>query len=505
MYPKRLSKIEPLDSLVDIEKEEYKVDVVPLSRSEKIAWYIQNATICGFGWIAYPMYVPMIVMDISSKYGVQASNHTLPCDLNVPQPACEAYLFGHYLDPGTVSLYLSSFCSVFSFLCSLSISPVADHGAYRKRFMVIFSIIGGLCAIGFLLIEIPHMYWIIGVLSPIAWACYNVVNVYSHAYLPIFGRVHPRVLTTEAQGGTKDEILRAEERALNDLSAYSVAWGNIGALLIQGVCVTISHFMHDSSLSLEIAIAFAGAWWLGWQLAVAPWMHPRPGPPLPEAAFKTVASVRQLPQIFKFMLCWFMLSDGVGTLLSVIFLITYRELGFTHTDSMVITMVLTILASGSAYLFMRVRQYWHLSTKALIMTCLWLYLAISLYLSITPLFTDKIGLRHGVESWAAVVYMGCIVSTFYGSARVMLSELSPPGDESEWFSLYLLADKGSSWIGPLVTAWVYNTTHKYRVAFWFPTTLIAVGMLILWSVDIPKGKEEARAFAKEKRRRLELD
>ncbi|KAF9164980.1 Autophagy protein 22 [Actinomortierella ambigua] len=385
---------------------------------------------------------------------------------------------------------------------------------YRKWFMIIFSILGGLCAIGFLLIELPHMYWVVGVVAPISLACYNVVNVYSHAFLPIYGRVHPLVLGTEAQGGSKEEVLRAEERALNDLSAYSVTWANVGALLIQGVCVSISYFMNNSVLSLEIAIAFSGAWWLGWQLAVAPWMHPRPGPPLAKGTnwmayswkitFRTVASAKKLPQIFKFMLCWFMLSDGVGTLLSIIFLITYRELKFTHTDSMIITMVLSILASISAYVFMKVRQYWHLSTKKLVLTCLGLCLVLTMYLAVTPLFTDKIGLRHGAETWVSVVYLGCCISTFYGSSRVLLSELSPPGDESEWFSLYLLADKGSSWIGPLVTAGTYNATHQYRIAFWFPALLIIAGMLILWTIDIPRGKEEAQAFADEKKRKLGL-
>ncbi|KAG0230063.1 Autophagy protein 22 [Actinomortierella wolfii] len=515
MYPNRRSKIEPLETLSDAKNHEQWQDKTPLRRSEKIAWYIQNATICGFGWVAFPIYMPMIVMDISNKVGVQASNHTLPCDTTIPQPACEAKVFGHYLDPGSISLYLSSFCSVFSLVCSLSLSAVADHDAYRKKFMVIFSIIGGLCTIAYLLLEIPKVFWVIGILAPVSWASYNIVNVISHAYLTIYGRVHPRVLDAEAEGATHVQILKAEEQSLNDLSAYSGTVANMGSLLIQGVCIAISHFMHDSSLSLELAVAFTGVWWLGWQLAVAPWLRARPGPPLEKGqnwvlyswktTFKTLRSMRKIPQLFKFTLGWFMLSDGVGTLQSTVFLITYRELGFSHTYSMIFTMVLTILAAISMYLSILIRKRWHLSTKTLIMGTLGMYMILILYLAVTPLFTTRFGLRHKYEAWIVILIIGLIISTFYSTMRVMLAELSPPGDESEWFAMYLLADKGSSWIGPFVTAWIYQVAHQYRIAFWFPAGLIALGMLIIWSIDIPKGKIEARTYAAEKQKKLDID
>lgn len=40
--------------------------------------------------------------------------------------------------------------------------------------------------------------------------------------------------------------------------------------------------MHGSYMSLEIAIAFTGVWWLMWIVIVAPWLDARPGPPMPK-------------------------------------------------------------------------------------------------------------------------------------------------------------------------------------------------------------------------------
>ena len=73
------------------------------------------------------------------------------------------------------------------------------------------------------------------------------------------------------------------------------------------------------------------------------------------------------------------------------------------------------------------------------------YSALTAYFVITPYITNNLGLRHEWEAWVSVAYLGLIISTFYGVARVMMAELCPEGDENGWFSIFQLADKGSSW------------------------------------------------------------
>lgn len=221
-------------------------------------------------------------------------------------------------------------------------------------------------------------------------------------------------------------------------------------------------------------------------------------------AYKTLTSFRKLPEIFKFMIAWFILSDGINTIPAILFIILYRELAFTHTHSIIISVLLALMASLSAYLFMVIRKYWSLTTKFMILLCLGFYSLLMAYLVIVPYFTDKAGLRTVGEGWACTVYIGLIISTFYSSMRVMLSELCPVGDENEWFSLYLLADKGSSWLGPFMTGAIYTYTHDYRKAFWFPLGLIVLGVIMLLRVDVDLGKDQAREFAREKKERSYL-
>lgn len=79
------------------------------------------------------------------------------------------------------------------------------------------------------------------------------------------------------------------------------------------------------------------------------------------------------------------------------------------------------------------------------MLTLGLYTTLTGYFVIMPYFSTVYGLRQDWEVWVSVVYLGLIISTFFGVAKVMMAELCPEGEENEWFSLFQLADKGSSW------------------------------------------------------------
>ncbi|KAF9136743.1 Autophagy protein 22 [Mortierella sp. GBA39] len=482
---------------------------------------------CGYGWVSAVLLVPLLVQDLAAMNGVEAANLTERCDTTEEDYKCVMHIFGnHYLDPGTISLYVSSFSAVISFVVSLSVAAIADHGAYRKRLLAAFAILGCLTSVSFFMIQSPSLFWMALVLSPLGWACYNASSVFTNAFLPIYVRVHPKVL--EAQDrveahltlqemdeknkdffranhrmssnfypcgnaltnptGTNYSVLvkeqrKIEEQVSNDLSAWCAGAGIVGTVIVQGVCLGISVGMKESLLSLQIAIAFTGVWWLAWTMAVLPWLNARPGPPLPQD-FKTIKAMRQLSQITKFILAWFLLSDGINTVTALLYVITYQELKFTHTESLMMTIALTSVSFFGTYLFLMIRRFWKLSTKFMAMLTLGLYTALTAYFVIMPYFSTTYGLR---QDW-----------------EVMMAELCPEGEENEWFSLFQLADKGSSWIGPFTTGAIQAVTGEFRPGFWFPFALFVVGGAILFTVDMNKGKDEAVRYTadQEAKRRL---
>jgi len=83
------------------------------------------------------LMVPVLIQDLAARNGVEMGDHSQVCDTSVADYKCVMPVFGpHYLDPGTVALYISSFSALVSFVVSLSISPIADYGC--KYLLLLF-------------------------------------------------------------------------------------------------------------------------------------------------------------------------------------------------------------------------------------------------------------------------------------------------------------------------------------------------------------------------------
>ncbi|KAF9399673.1 Autophagy protein 22, partial [Podila epigama] len=409
---------------------------------------------------------------------------------------------------------------------------------YKKIFLLVFAVLGCITSLAFFIIQKPSMIWMTVILAPLGWSCYNVSSVFSNAFLPIYARVHPKVLeAAEALRATSSSdskignntiqsnnekpvenetnntmharavLRKVEEQITNDLAAWCAGAANVGSIVAQLICIGISLGLNNSYLSLQIAIAFTGVWWLLWTMAVMPWLDARPGPPLPKGQnwvvfswkknLLTFKSMKKLPQITRFIFAWFILSDGANTVTSLLYVITYQDLKFSHAKSLIMTLVISFMAFFGAYFFLWIRKLWTLSTKCMVLMTLGMYSLMTAYFVLPGYFTNAFGLRHEWEAWCAIAFLGLIISTFFGTCKVMMAELCPEGDENEWFSLFQLADKGSSWIGPFVTGAIQSITGEFRIGFWFPLALFVAGGLMLLTVDMDKGKDEAIKFKEE--------
>jgi UMF1 family MFS transporter len=69
--------------------------------------------------------------------------------------------------------------------------------------------------------------------------------------------------------------------------------------------------------------------------------------------------------------------------------------------------------------------------------------------------------------------------------------LIPKGREAEYFSLYEISDKGTSWISPLVFGLALELTGNYRLAILSLIVFFVGGLVVLLKVNIEQGIREA--------------
>jgi len=71
-------------------------------------------------------------------------------------------------------------------------------------------------------------------------------------------------------------------------------------------------------------------------------------------------------------------------------------------------------------------------------------------------------------------------------SRSLFAQLVPKGKEAEYFSIYEISDKGTSWLGPAFYGLALQWTGSYRAAILSLIVFFATGLAILSRVNVDK-------------------
>jgi MFS transporter, UMF1 family len=76
-------------------------------------------------------------------------------------------------------------------------------------------------------------------------------------------------------------------------------------------------------------------------------------------------------------------------------------------------------------------------------------------------------------------------------SRSLFSQLIPKGKEAEYFGIYEISDKGTSWLGPLLFGLAFQVTGSYRVAIISLVAFFVIGFIALAAVPIRRAVIQA--------------
>lgn len=108
--------------------------------------------------------------------------------------------------------------------------------------------------------------------------------------------------------------------------------------------------------------------------------------------------------------------------------------------------------------------------------------------------SSGLGVRSVNEMYVLGAFYGFLLGALQSFSRVFYADFIPPGMESEFFALYEITDKGSSWLGPLmvavVTDWLGNIRYGFVVIF----LMLLLGLIPLVLLNVERGQSDARNF-----------
>jgi MFS transporter, UMF1 family len=95
------------------------------------------------------------------------------------------------------------------------------------------------------------------------------------------------------------------------------------------------------------------------------------------------------------------------------------------------------------------------------------------------------------QFYLLAAFIGIVLGGSQALSRSLFSHLIPGGHEAEYFSLYEISERGTSWLGPLLFGLTLQLTGSYRSALASLIVFFVVGFVLLTMVDVRRAIVEA--------------
>ena len=420
-------------------------------RREQIAWYF-------YDWAnsAFPTTVGTVFLG--------------PYLTSVTRAAADATGFVHPLGipvaAGAFFPYVVSLAVLLQLLLLPVLGAIADYSYRKKELLGLFAYLGALATAALYFVS-GGAYLLGAALFLVANTAFGASVVFYNAFLP--------------------DIASPAKRDI--VSSWGWALGYVGGGLLLAANLLLV-FRADAlgittAEAARISLASAGVWWAIFTVIPLAGLHTRapvkslpPGAGYVRVGFRqlrsTLASARGYPMTLLFLLAYLIYADGVQTVISLSSQFGQEELGLPlSTLTSVILMVQFVAffgALGFGYLAQRV------GAKRAILGSLVIWIGVLVY--------AYQYLHTSAQFFALGAAIAIVLGGTQALSRSLYSQMIPRGQESEYFSLYEVSDKGTSWLGPLLFGVALQFTGSYRLAIVSTAVFFAVGMLILSRVDI---------------------
>ncbi|WJW76407.1 MFS transporter [Thiohalobacter sp. IOR34] len=388
-------------------------------------------------------------------------------------------LFKQYWGP-TADVTLSSFrlgtvnslSSLIVALLAPLLGAIADQAGARKRFLLLFAILGIAMTTSLPLVAAGH--WALAVaLYMLALIGFSTGNIFYDALLPYVA-------------GDQDVDL---------VSALGYALGYLGGGLLFAVSVLMTLYpqyfgLADASEAMRLAFILVGAWWALFSIPLFLFVEEPQGS---NAATKqgalgagldqlrtTFRDIRQLRVVAIFLLGYWMYMDGVDTIVRMA--VDYGlSLGFGANSLIMALLITQLVGFPAALAFGRIGK--RMGAKTGIFIGLGVYLGVCGWAFVMDSVTDF---------YLLAVAIGLVQGGVQSLSRSLYTQLIPTDKTAEFFGFYNMLGKFAAIIGPLLMGWIGVVTGNPRHAVLSLALLFVGGAITLYFVDIQEGRRCAR-------------
>jgi UMF1 family MFS transporter len=385
-----------------------------------------------------------------------------------------------YIYPLGVAIDARSF---WSYMVSLSVGmqvlflpivgAIADYGRRKKECLAATAYLGAAATVAMFFLQGADYLW--------GGALFVVANVTFGASIVVYNSFLP-------------EIAAPEQR--DNVSSRGWATGYAGG----GVLLALNLLLYSNAealgigeaLAVRISLCSAGAWWALFTIPAMVALRNRgPAREIPPGRsalgavlgqlVHTVRDLRRYPVALRFLIAYLLYNDAIQTVFSLATQFGNDELKIPISQLTLAILMVQFVAVGGALGFDRLAA--RISAKRAIAVSLVVWTAVLGYI--------YVAVRTTLEFFVMAAVVALVMGGSQALSRSLFAQFIPKGKEAEYFGVYEISDKGTSWLCPILFGLALQFTGSYRAAILSLVVFFAAGLLVLLRVDVAKGQVDA--------------
>lgn len=427
-------------------------------KKERIGWYFYDFANSAFATTVTTVFLGPFLTSVASAAANDAGN--------IPFLWFEIAAGSYF--PFIVSLSVA----IQVFLLPL-IGSIADNTKYKKHLLFLTTYIGSLSTLGF--------YFVTGTNYALGGALFVIANINFGAACVVYNSYLSYV---------------AGEKSAETVSSMGWAYGYIGGgiLLLLNLYFfsNAEHYGISTELSIRICLASAGLWWGLFALITFFTLRNSPNKPHHTtnnilshgftSLIKTIKEAKNYPQTLIFLLSYMFYNDGVQAVIVLAAQFGNAEIGLTMDTLITVILIIQFVAFFGSLFF----GYLAKKTNPL------LALKISIVIWILVIFYAYFFLYTKLDFYIMGIVVGIVLGGTQAISRSIYSQIIPIGKEAEYFSIYEVSEKGTSWLAPFLFGLIYNFTNSYRTAIISIVLFFIIGIILLLKFDFIKAKQKVK-------------
>lgn len=430
------------------------------SLREQRGWYVYDWANSVFATSAITLFLPTYVPALAAA-AADADGFVYPLGIPVAAPSYWAYIVGL-----SVALQV---------LVLPVVGAIADYGRRKREVLGVTAFLGSAAAMA--------MFFLDGTDYLLAGALFLFGNVTYGASIVVYNSFLPEIAAPQDR-----------DRVSSRGWAIGYAAGCV-ALVVHLALVSQAETLGiTQSMAVRLSLCSTGIWWAGFTIPTLLTLKNRgTAQPLPQGTsiwtvgfgqlIRTIKHMRHFPETARFLIAYLLYNDAIQTVLVVSAQFGAEELGIPVAQLAITILIAQFVGVFGAMGFHQVSRRVGVKQAIIIALIIWTLVLIYAYGFVSNV----------TEFYVMAAAAGAVMGGSQALSRSLFAQLVPHGKEAEYFSIYEIGDKGTSWMGPPAFGLALQFTGSYRIAILSLIVFFIAGLAVLAPLQVERGRKRVLA------------